>query len=193
MNADFIFPANMTKQYFDVLETFSGKMPAELAVVTIIYWDPTVQAVSHVPISLSHFEPYFRPSLTKLKAQLLANWVYTGPEAEGRRIIAPVIALNPPIATIKVVPWSSLIATAGGGFDTGLCQKGISRNFYSVNLRSLSGSTYQSTFEKMVDYFDEYPDARGTSIDLETFPNQAMAAVPDDATAYPWRDAIGYM
>lgn len=58
-----------------------------------------------------------------LQAQILANWVYTGPEAERQRIMAPVIALDPLSATITVVPWSKLLVTAGGGFDTSLCQK----------------------------------------------------------------------
>ena len=51
MSADFVFPANMSKQYFDVLGSFSGKMPAELAVITIIYYDTTAQAVSHAPLT----------------------------------------------------------------------------------------------------------------------------------------------
>ena len=136
----------------------------------------------------------FGPGLTKtLKTLILANWVYIGPKEEGLQVIAPVIALKPPSANIQEVPWSDLIATAGGGFDTGLCQKNLSRNFYSTNLRNLSASTFQATFDKMNTFFETYPDARATSIDLETFPNQAMAAVPDDATAYPWRDALGYM
>lgn len=46
MNAGFILRANMTEQYCDVLETFSGKMPAGLAVVSVIYWDSFAQAVS---------------------------------------------------------------------------------------------------------------------------------------------------
>lgn len=46
MNADFIFPANMSKQYFDVLASFSGTMPANLAVVTILFYNTTAQAVS---------------------------------------------------------------------------------------------------------------------------------------------------
>ena len=53
MNADFIFPANMSKQYFDVLGSFSGKMPANLAVVTVIYYNTTAQAVSQCPVTLT--------------------------------------------------------------------------------------------------------------------------------------------
>ena len=55
MNADFTFPANMSSKYFDVLGSFSGKMPAKLAVVTVIYYDQTAQAVSRDSGSLSYF------------------------------------------------------------------------------------------------------------------------------------------
>lgn len=103
------------------------------------------------------------------------------------------MALKPPSANVQVVPWSDLIATAGGDFDIALCQKNLSRSFYSANLRNLSASTFQATFDKMANFFATYPVARETSIDLETFSNQAMVSVPDDATAYPWRDALGYM
>lgn len=53
MNADFIFPANMSQQYFDVLASFSGTMPANLAVITIIFYNPTAQAVSRDPLALA--------------------------------------------------------------------------------------------------------------------------------------------
>lgn len=119
--------------------------------------------------------------------------MYIGPKEEGLRVLAPVMALNPVSTTIKEVPWSDLIETAGGGINPALCQQNLSRNFYSVNLRNLSASTYQATFEKMVKFFDKYPSTRDTSIDIETFPNQAMSAVPDETTAYPFRDAVGYM
>lgn len=128
-----------------------------------------------------------------LKTQILANWVYIGPKEEGLKVITPVTALKASSVNIQEVPWSDEIATAAEGINAALCQKNLSRNPYSANLRNLSSSTFQTTFEKMVQFFDDYPNARSTAIDIETFPNQAMVAVPDDATAYPWRDAIGYM
>lgn len=107
--------------------------------------------------------------------------------------MAPVLALEPSVANIQVVPWNKLVSTAAGGADTAICQKNLSHNTYWANLRNLSASTFQATFDRMGRFFETYPEARRTSINLETFPNQAMAAVPDDATAYPWRDALGYM
>lgn len=53
MNADFTFPANMSRQYFDVLASFSGRMPANLAVITGINYDRVAQTVSCAPITLT--------------------------------------------------------------------------------------------------------------------------------------------
>ena len=127
------------------------------------------------------------------KTLIIGNWVYIGPREEGLRVMAPVLALNPPIANIQVVPWNKLIATAAGGADTAICQKNLSRNTYWANLRNLSAPTFQATFDRVDEFFKKYPEASGTSVNLETFSNQAMAAVPDDSSAYPWRDALGHM
>ena len=116
-----------------------------------------------------------------------------GSEEEGRKVIAPVLALNASSTDIKEVTWSDEIETGAQGINARLCQPNLSRNPFSANLRQLTASTFQASFEKMADFFDRYPSARSTAIDIETFPNQAMLAVPDDATAYPFRDTVGYM
>ena len=46
MNADLVFSADQSQQYFDVLASFSGTMPASLAVVSLIFYNPEAQAVS---------------------------------------------------------------------------------------------------------------------------------------------------
>lgn len=53
MNADFIFPANMSRQYFNVLESFSGKMPANLAVISVVFYNAAAQEVSQDPVTLT--------------------------------------------------------------------------------------------------------------------------------------------
>lgn len=128
-----------------------------------------------------------------LKAQIVANWVYIGPREEGLRVMAPVLALNPPVTNIQVVPWNKLVSTAAGGADALICPKNVSHNTWWANLRSLPASTFQASFDELNNFYKQYPEARGTTINAETFPNQAMAAVPDDDSAYPWRDALGHM
>ncbi|KAI5918786.1 hypothetical protein F4810DRAFT_690548 [Camillea tinctor] len=168
MNADFIFPAEMAPAYFDALQTYNGSFPPNLAVVSIINYNQDTAS-----------------------PQILANWVYYGPEDEGRQAMAPIFALNPPIVGVSVVPWNQLLNVAGFGVD--LCEKNAIRNIHSANIKSFSASTYIEIFDKMATFYAAYPDAAMSIIQMETFPNQAAVAIPDDSTAYPWRDALGNM
>lgn len=45
----------------------------------------------------------------------------------------------------------------------------------------------------MQQYFANYPGGRNSALQFELFPNQAMAAVSSNETAFPWRDSTGYM
>lgn len=60
-------------------------------------------------------------------------------------------------------------------------------------MRTLSAPTYQTAFEKMAQFYSDHEDGRGAMLSLELFPNEAARAVPDDATAYPWRDTVAHL
>jgi len=47
-------------------------------------------------------------------------------------------------------------------------------------------------FQKAVNFYKYNPDAPETSVQISVFPNQGVLATPDAATAYPWRDALGF-
>ncbi|XXG99711.1 acyl-CoA thioesterase [Hypoxylon texense] len=169
VNADFIFSASVASAYFKALQTFNGSLPAELATASVIRYNETLN------------EP-----------EILANWVYMGPEDRAREIMAPILDINPPIAS-SVVPWNKIIATAGFQIDPLLCQDEVPRAIYSANVRNLSASTYDLMFQKMGSFYADYPAARSSLIEMEIFPNQAAFSVPYEETAYPWRDALGNM
>ncbi|PHH61213.1 hypothetical protein CDD81_694 [Ophiocordyceps australis] len=168
VNLDMIFPANQTSAYFKLLESYSGSLPARLAVATAIHYDVNASAPS-----------------------VLANWVYLGPEAEGRKAMAPVLDLLPPVANMSVIPWHELLSVQGFGLDAANCNNGVIRDIYSVNVRKLSADTFEDAFSKMADFYAEYPGGRNSVIELEIFPNQASVSVQDNESAYPWRDAVG--
>ena len=109
------------------------------------------------------------------------------------KLMAPLLALKATTTSISVVPWNKLVVTAALGANAIICPKNQSHNTHWATLRQLSGPTFQSSFEQVDAFYKKYPTARATSINLETFPNQAMLAVPDDDSAYPWRDALGHM
>ena len=90
-----------------------------------------------------------------------------------------------------MVAYNKLTNTAAFGLGVSICEPVHFKN-YGANYRNLSSSTYQTVFQKLSDFYVNYPDGRDSSVDLEIFAPQAVEAVASDATAYPWRDSRGY-
>lgn len=105
--------------------------------------------------------------------------------------MTPIFDIGPVVANVSVVPYNKLIQTMAFGADANLCVPGKSLATYSVNVRQFSVATYEWAFKKVSDFFAQYPAGRGSSFIFETFPNQAVLAVPQEKTCYPWRDAKG--
>ncbi|KAG8158429.1 hypothetical protein KVR01_011551 [Diaporthe batatas] len=167
--ADMVIPAAQAAEYFELLQSFNDYMPENLAIYSMIMY-----------------------SEANDDAQLMINWVYMGPESEGRVAMQPLLKLQQPQSLVRMVPWSKISASQGFGMlDVAFCQGAANRSVYGVNVRQLHSATYHSVFQKMRNFYREYPEARGSALALETWPNQAAMAVPTEATAYPWRDAKG--
>ena len=76
--------------------------------------------------------------------------------------------------------------------DGAICTKPQILDIFGFNLKTFDAPTMSLAMKKMGKFFEANPNARNSAIVLETWPNQAVAAVPDDETAYPWRDATTY-
>lgn len=117
-----------------------------------------------------------------------------GPEAEGRAAIQQALDLQPPLSSVRMVPWAQIISSQGFGmWDTAFCLGTADRAIYSVNVRELHAATYATIFSKMRQFYRQHPTARGSTIAMEMWPNQAAMKVPNEETAYPWRDARANM
>ncbi|KAI3331320.1 FAD-binding domain-containing protein [Ustulina deusta] len=169
---DVSLPANKSSVYFDLLESYhgNGSLPANLAQITALTWDEEYNS-----------------------SMVLGNWIYMGLEDEGRKILAPVLSLDALNISARMVPWNRITASQGfGQFDAALCEAGKVRDHYAATVRKISANTLQTVFEKLTRFLIDHPDARSTSMQVETFPNQAALAVPAESTAYPWRDALAH-
>ncbi|KAK4077740.1 CAZyme family AA7 [Trichoderma aggressivum f. europaeum] len=124
------------------------------------------------------------------QVQLVGNWVYFGTEKEARKVLGPVFNLNATSST-RIVQWNKLVSS--GGFDEFICQPNQPRSLFSLNQKIYSADGYRAGFEKIEKYFYDHPGGRDTTLVIENFPNQAVAAVPDDSTAFPWRDFKGFI
>lgn len=99
-----------------------------------------------------------------------------------------------PISTVqRVIAYNEIYPTILGGLGKLFCgNEVVYQKGYGINMAKLSSSTYQTVFQKLSDFYKNYEDGRGSSIELEVFSRQAVERVAIDATPYPWRDSIGY-
>ncbi|KEY71722.1 hypothetical protein S7711_02949 [Stachybotrys chartarum IBT 7711] len=165
---DFILPPQANQSYFAFVEELAGGdgMPRDLSVSSVMHWNQTSR-----------------------QPQIMANWVYNGPEDEARRALAPMFRLPALVTAVTQVPWSQLVATSVFGLDPLVCTEGQHITVLGANLRRVEASTFSDLFDSLVTYFEQYPDAGGSTLTIETFPTQGTESYPDDSSAYPWRSA----
>lgn len=173
LTVDFYLEANSTAAYFEYLAKVGPTLPANAAGIHITLWNDTIG-----------------------QAQVLANWVWFGPEQEGRDFLAQFIRFSPhPVQNYVYIPWNKVLSVSLAGFgDTAVCVDGTYQFGYSDNMKEWTtmGTSMQETFEKLSQWLLENPGSRVSNTNFEIFSNEAIAAVPDDATAYNWRDTKAY-
>lgn len=194
--ADLVFPPSANVSYFEILKTFQDVLPAPLSLLTLIDYNTTVGGVSS-PVPQRKETCLLSTMVHQLTATMQAiiilNAVYVGPQDEGLALIKPFLDLNPIVQEIRTVPWNRVLTTAGFGLNAGFCIKGNIHSMFSLGIKNIDVATHTSVFEKMVQFYDDFPAARGSTLEIEFFPNQAVVAVPDSATAFPWRDVQANM
>lgn len=133
------------------------------------------------------------PFLTILQTGLRASCVYHGPKAEAIPLLAPILNLGPKETNITELPWNRLTAEGSFGWDAMICTPGGQHELFAANLRERNATAWVSMFNTMNDLFASTPGARKGTVLFEAWSNQAMKVVPDDETAYPWRDTQVYL
>ncbi|KAK9777226.1 putative FAD-binding PCMH-type domain-containing protein [Seiridium cardinale] len=168
-SADILFTPEKNVSYFETVEKMQP-LPAELTVETIMNYNGTLES-----------------------PQLMLSLAYAGPKDEAIRAMKPILDLNPAYSLIKEISWRDLSTQTTFLLDGPVCADGQIYDVYAVNLRNFSVPTMVTSFEKMAQFWEEEPAGRNSVIVLETWPVQAATAIPNDATAYPWRDATTYV
>ncbi|KAL4930344.1 FAD-binding oxidoreductase [Aspergillus undulatus] len=119
--------------------------------------------------------------------------VYHGPRDKALALLSPLLAVGPTSTNITEIPWNHLAAVAAFGSDAAICAPGKTVSIYGVNLRQRDPEAWTSAFVSMAELYENYPAARGSVVVFEIWSNQAVRAIPDEDTAYPWRDADTYV
>ncbi|KAF2852097.1 FAD-binding domain-containing protein [Plenodomus tracheiphilus IPT5] len=168
-SVDIIVPLEKNVSYFEVVESMMP-LPADLTVQTSIVYSTAVNST-----------------------QILVSLVYAGPEDTGLEAMAPILDLGPfEFKNVSVLAYNTVGPNSMFQNNAAFCGASQIFDVFGFNLKLFNPATMSSTLQKISDFFDEQPSARGSAILLESWSNQATVAVPDDATAYPWRDATTY-
>ena len=120
--------------------------------------------------------------------EIILNAVYPGPMDQFQKLMKPFLDLKPAVQVIHTLPWNKLLSQAGFGLDASVCVKGVAHSGFAAGVKNLSAPTFINAFAAYNDMYQKYPETQGSVLEIEFFPNQAVVAVPNDATAYPWRD-----
>jgi hypothetical protein len=117
-----------------------------------------------------------------------------GTEDQARNDLKPFFDLDPVVVVTENIPFSSVPSVVLNGVTDASCNTSETLNsIHTVNVRQWSADTFSSVFDEFDAYLKQYPDARTSAIIMETFSTAASTAIPDNATAYPWRDSKGYL
>ncbi|KAJ5932126.1 hypothetical protein N7516_006615 [Penicillium verrucosum] len=160
LNVDFMFPASLNETFFNILASYVT-LPAGLSLhaLAINYPSPVI----------------------------LLNAVYPGPKQKGLNLLAPFLDLAYIERNITMIHWDAINEVAGFGLGKEFCVKGQKFDLWSAGVRSIDATTHINFFNKLVQFWHDYPSASGSAWQVEYFPTQAVTAIADDSTAYPHR------
>lgn len=128
---------------------------------------------------------------------ITVNAAYAGLEDEGRKAVAFLQEIGPIIKqNLTMVPWNRYNENAAFLNDT----DATASCSLSYGKRAVFGAAFNEIDVKahvqMTSQFNEmvtkYPQTRGSDNAMYFCATQAVTAVPDNATAYPWRSALGH-
>ncbi|KAL2256015.1 hypothetical protein VTK26DRAFT_2346 [Humicola hyalothermophila] len=117
---------------------------------------------------------------------------YFGPEEEAAAINQRFLDIGPIVSEVQTVPWNALIRTNRFGSDAQACVKGRKQSVYGTNLYSFDAANFERTFESMNEFYLANPDLRDAMFVAELFPPAKTVEVPDEETAYPYRNTTVY-
>ncbi|KFA72424.1 hypothetical protein S40288_08036 [Stachybotrys chartarum IBT 40288] len=164
VDAEFLPRANTS--YFEALGEISRNQPPNLSHFSITAFNQTIQSTV-----------------------ILGEFVFFGPREEGLELLAPILDIDPLFININVVSWSEMFDAALLGVDAENCRPGLVHTPICTVMREQNIPSLIRSFEYMHEFYERYPLGR-LSVANYQHPGYGRAhEIPDDATAYPWRDS----
>ncbi|KEY66061.1 hypothetical protein S7711_09426 [Stachybotrys chartarum IBT 7711] len=164
------YPPEKNITYYETLGRVAQNLDARLSINSIIGFDPASNGTV-----------------------ILFNVHFLGPEEEALELVAPLLDVGPTWMETHVVPWTSFHNTTLFGLDAQNCLGGAPRNPHGVLAKHVPVDTLVRSFERMDRLFKDFPNTHQTNAVFHSYGVDAFVAVPSDATAFPWRDAVHFV
>lgn len=124
-----------------------------------------------------------------LQTYIFANFLYVGPLKEGMALIQPLIDLGPFDQNITMIPWKDIQTSSKFGIDALACIKGNFHSVWGLNLYQIDVPTLISAVNYMDTIYAQYPVFHQAFLAIDMYASRVIESVPDDVTAYPYRNA----
>lgn len=163
--ANYPFPVSASRSAWEFVQSYDENIPAPLVLIPSIRYNHTTEEVI-----------------------LQVSVIYYGPMADAQPYLDQVEALNPISSTVETVTQQELKAI----FSEGACDRGNRHNVYTVGIKKTDPDTMEEALQEMTEFFETHPTYNG-SLAIQRYGSQAMLAVPDEETSYPWREINAYV
>ena len=183
LEGDLLFPASANRSVFEIIASYDETLPAELSLAAVLSFNASTDKV------IKCINTWSMPLAdnTICQSSIILNFVYYGPQDEAMPYIQPFLELEPTTINMTMVPWNELYAALFFGADASACEDRQYLNSAGQGLRQTDVATWEVFFGAMTDFLRQYKEITGAFV-ASRFPNQAVLAVPDEETAYPYRD-----
>ena len=89
-----------------------------------------------------------------------------------------------------MIPWKNIETSSRFGVDVVACIKGNHHSVFGLNLYQIDVPTFVSAVRYMSTVYAQYSVFREAILAIDMVSTQVVESVPDDATAYPFRNAV---
>ena len=124
---------------------------------------------------------------------MLVNIIYAGPLEKGKQLIQPFLDLKPVVQNITEIPSKDIETSARFGTDALACRKGILDDVYSLNLYTIDVSTLTNVFNQLATTYVQQPDLQEALLAIVMYSQVGPESIPDDSSAYPYRNVTAYV
>jgi len=194
MSADMRIPVSKNQSIWEFVKSYENNMPDELSIDVAGLYSEQFGGVSgsRSPIKAGTLGSSTRLTIVK-QTYFLISITYAGPLSTGTKIIQPLLDLNPLTHNITSIPWSLLETQGRFGVDAEACIKGTNHNVFGINLYKIDVPNLVEMSNYVDEVFRLYPAFRFALFSLSKYATRVIESVPDDATAYPYRNTNAYV